>query len=113
MTNHPNRGRTYWINSPRGFQNEYDVGVATTRDAAKTYEDRGYERIKRDQALREMAYRGDAATQSYVSVSVDGVELADASGNLIEADGRTVWDRFELVAALRDGATLKATASDY
>lgn len=113
MTNHPNRGRTYWLNSPRGFANEYTVGVATTREAAKAYEDRGYERINRDQALREMAYGGDAATQAFVGVSVDGLSVPDFDGGLVEADGRSVWDRFELVAAIRAGATLKATPGDY
>ena len=72
MTNHPNRSRTYWYNSPRGFANEYTVGVATTKQHAEQYKAQGWDRIDRDRALREMTYGGDAATQSYASVEIDG-----------------------------------------
>jgi hypothetical protein len=113
MTNHPNRNRTYWQRHPRDFANEYDVGIATTRDAANTYADRGYERIKRDQAIRAITYGGDAATQAFVSVSVDGIGINDANGGLIEADNRSLWDRFEVAAALRGGAKITATPGDY
>lgn len=64
----------YYYDCPRGFRNEYTVGIATTRDAKLLYAARGFERITRNQALRDLTYRGDAATQSYVSVSINGRE---------------------------------------
>ena len=41
MTNHPNRSRTYWFSCPRGFANEYSIGIATTRQARDVYKDWG------------------------------------------------------------------------
>ena len=37
QANHPQRGRTYWYHSPRGFQNEYGVGIAITAEAQDYY----------------------------------------------------------------------------
>jgi hypothetical protein len=96
MANHPNRNRTYWHLSPRGFGNEYTVAIATSREAAQSYEDRGYDRVDRQYALKELTYRGDAATKAYVSA---------------EIDGRQVDDRFELARAIRTGSPLPRTYS--
>ena len=74
MTNHPNRSRTYWYSSPRGFANEYDVGIATTAEKARHYANNGYERINRERALRELSNSGDAATKVYASVTINGSE---------------------------------------
>lgn len=89
MTNHPNRGRTYWYSSTRGFANEYAIGIATTRAGREHYEAAGFERIDRSRALRELTNRGDAATKIYCGVSVDG----DEGGH----------DRFELARDIRAG----------
>jgi hypothetical protein len=61
----------YYFDCPRGFSNEYTVCIATTRDARLLYEAKGYEPITRKQALRNLTYRGDAATQTYVDVLID------------------------------------------
>ncbi len=89
MTNHPNRSRTYWYKSDRGFANEYIVGIASTKEQADQYLTEGYERINRNRALRELTDRGDDATQIYASVSVDG----DAMN----------YDRFDVARAIRTG----------
>lgn len=75
MTNHPNRNRTYWLLCPRGFANEYGVGIATSKASADQYEAEGYERISRDVALRKLTRRGDNATQVYASASIDGRDV--------------------------------------
>lgn len=84
--------KTYWRISPRGFGNEYTIGVATSADMAASYEDRGYERITRDQALRWLVDRGDAATKIYAGV---------------EVDGEGVYDRFEVARAIRANASFE------
>lgn len=91
MANHPNRSRTYWYNPQRGFANEYEIGIATTRESAKDYEARGYQRIDRNRALRELTNRGDAATKIYANVVVDGAEG---------------YDRFDVARALRSGGAI-------
>lgn len=63
---------TYWQRFPRDFANEYEIGVATTAASGEQYKDEGYTRIARDTALRDMSWRGNAATQAYVSVTIDG-----------------------------------------
>jgi hypothetical protein len=88
MTNHPNRSRTYWLLIPRGFANEYTVGIASTQADAEQYEAEGYRRIDRDHALNRMSRRGDNATQLYASVTVDGEQ---------------VYDRFETAREIRTG----------
>jgi hypothetical protein len=76
--NHPNRGRyTYWYNSPRGFQNEYEVGIAITDEAQDYYTSLGFEQIDRKRALRELGNQGDKATKILASVSVDGEDRGD------------------------------------
>ena len=91
MANHPNRRRTYWHLCPRGFANEYTVGIATGPEAAQAYEDRGYVRINRDYALKELTYRGDSATRAYVGAQIDS---------------REVECRFALATAIRTGGSL-------
>ena len=92
MTNHPNRARTYWYNAPRGFANEYDVGIATTAEKARQYAGNGYERISRDRALRELSNKGDAATKVYASVTINGAEINQS--------------RSDVAAALRSGGAI-------
>ena len=74
MTNHPNRSRTYWYISGRGFANEYSIGIATDFANREWYKDQGYQRIDRAKALREMCNRGDAATRIYCGVTINGEE---------------------------------------
>ena len=83
---------TYWLNVPRGFANEYTVGIASTYEARREYRKRGYERIDRKRALKELNNRGDAATQMFVGVSLDASDFPDHI------------DRFELVKIIRDGS---------
>jgi hypothetical protein len=64
--------RTYWIIYPRGFMNEYDVGIATTEAHARQYSAEGYVRITRERALRQMSWGGDNATTVDKSVSING-----------------------------------------
>lgn len=92
MTNHPNRSRTYWYYSPRGFANEYTVGIARTHEAAVLYEMKGFERISREQALRDLTNRGDNATQVFARVTVDYREIS--------------MDRFELARDIKLGRTI-------
>lgn len=63
---------TYWFKSPRGFQNEYSIGIATGPAHAKNYKAEGYDRITRKQALRDLSNQGDDATRIYADVTVDG-----------------------------------------
>ena len=72
MTNHPNRSRTYWLIHERGFQNEYTVGVATTKADAEQYAEEGFRRIDRDYALRLMSRRAENGEQLYAGVTIDG-----------------------------------------
>jgi hypothetical protein len=95
MANHPNRSRTYWYNSPRGFANEYTVGIASSKAHADQYAAWGYERISRDRALRELAYKGDAATKAYASVSVDGDHES--------------YDRHDVARAIRTSEEIRRT----
>jgi len=69
--------KTYWYKSSRGFANEYLIAVATSHDTAKEYAAEGFERISRDEAVRRMRYEGDAATQAFVSVELDGERVED------------------------------------
>jgi hypothetical protein len=64
--------RTYWKRNPRDFHNEYDIGMATTQAAADAYAARGYGRIIRKRALRNLIEPGDAATEYFQSGSVNG-----------------------------------------
>ena len=91
MTNHPNRGRSYWLLHPRNFANEYIVGVATTQENAEQYEAEDFERIDRDAALRLMSRRPGNGEQLYISVTVDG-----------EDDWR--YDRYEIARSIRTGS---------
>lgn len=68
---------TYWIRYPRDFANEYTIGVATTVESARLYQDDGYERIARKRALERMTNRGDSATKVYVGVTLDGRNVMD------------------------------------
>jgi hypothetical protein len=86
---------TYWYKSDRGFANEYDVGIARTAEARAIYREQGYERIDRARALRELTYRGDNATQPFVSVSIDAYHYPDHI------------DRFEAAQCLKTGAPLR------
>lgn len=95
MTNHPNRSRTYWYASERGFANEYTVGIATTKAHADSYAAAGFDRIDRDRALRELTDRGDNATKVYAGVSVDG-------------DSER-YDRFEVARSIRAGNAIRPT----
>ena len=72
QVNHPNRIKTYWYFSPRGFANEYTIAIATTAESREVYAAQSYERIGRDRAVRELSNRGDAATQIYCHVEIDG-----------------------------------------
>lgn len=89
--NHPQRGRTYWYVSHRGFANEYTVGIATDAEHTKYYAAIGYERINRDRAIRELCNRGDEATQVYAQVTIDAV------GG---------YDRFEIARKIAKGEVL-------
>jgi hypothetical protein len=85
---------TYWIKFPRGFDNEFTVAVATDKDHAERYAAEGYERIPRATALRQLRYRGDAATEAYASAEYD----------------RHSVDRWELVEAIITGTPIAASA---
>jgi hypothetical protein len=82
---------TYWKRSPRKFQNEYTVGVATTRADAKRYEDDGYTRVHRSYALRLMSDRGATEARTIVYVTVNG---------------DPAWDRFTMARVIRKGEDL-------
>ena len=67
--------KTYWFHCPRGFGNEYSIGVASDEHNAQVYKAGGYERIRRDQAIHDMIYRGDEATTAHVCVELDGKQV--------------------------------------
>jgi len=91
--NHPNRNkRSYWYLSPRGFANEYTVGIASNLGARAYYRDAGWEHINASRAIRELSNRGDEATKVFCSVCIDGAP-----------DDR---DRFELARSIAKGETL-------
>lgn len=77
--------RTYWFHAPRGFANEYCVGVATDARGRELYRTEGYSRIPRNRALRELCNRGDEATQMFVAAYLNEVPQ----------------DRFELARQIR------------
>ncbi len=91
MTNHPNRSRTYWLSFPRNFANEYDIGIATTKEHAEQYEAEGYERIDRDRALRMLSERPASHEQLYAGATLDG---------------EPVYSRHEIARAIRTGGNL-------
>jgi len=64
--------RTYWLSYPRGFANEYTVGLATTSGAAVEYDGRGHTRIPRPEALVAARRKGNDATEMFVSHEIDG-----------------------------------------
>ncbi len=69
--------KTYWLWFPRDFNNEYSVGVASGKDWATMYKSQGFERIPREKAIRKMRYRGDAITEAFVVVELDGKQVDD------------------------------------
>ena len=71
---------TYWFRSPSNFANQYIIGVATNVSDADSYTAENYQKISRDSALAEMVWRGDAATQAFVSVTLDGADVEDRFG---------------------------------
>jgi len=77
LATHPLRGRTYWYLSPRGFANEYAIGIATNQTDASVYRAEGYQRIDRDRAVRELTNRGDEATEILCHVTLDGEDVRD------------------------------------
>ena len=79
---------TYWGFSPRNFGNEYTIAVANTVADAESYEAEGYTRIDRSPALSRMVWRGDDATDAWVTGEFNGGE---------------VDDRFQFARALRTG----------
>ena len=89
MINHPNRARTYWILHPRKFENEYTIGVATTKADAEQYRAEGFTRIDRSIALGKLSYRPPSHEQVYASVTVDG---------------EARWDCYEVARAIRTGS---------
>ncbi len=50
---------------------------AEANDWAINYKSQGFERIPREQAIRKMRYRGDAITEAFVVVEVDGKQVID------------------------------------
>lgn len=65
----------YFLLCPRGFANEFVVGIATTPEACEHYATNGFEQISRKQALRELSWRGDNATQDFSKVTINGKSI--------------------------------------
>jgi hypothetical protein len=80
--------RSYWYFSPRGFANEYVVGIATSPSEGRNYKQEGFDRIDRDRAIRELRNNG-GVIGVYVTVSIDGSTLGH--------------DRFVVARALKKG----------
>ncbi len=95
MTNHPNRAKSYWFRSPRRFQNEYVIGVATSAADAEQYEAEDFERIDRDVALTRMSRRAGNGETLYVTALVDGEDIEERTCGS--------QDRFMLARLLRRG----------
>ena len=91
--------KTYWYRSSRGFANEYAIGIATSKNHTAAYDGSGWERISRDRAIRELANKGDAATDIYASVQINGVRNSYEHGEF--------FGRFEIARALRAGVPVE------
>jgi hypothetical protein len=65
---------TYWKRHPRNFGNEYEIGIASTKDDADQYEAESFSRIDRDYALRLLSCHAQNGQQLYRSVTVNGYE---------------------------------------
>jgi len=74
---HTSGSHTYWYYSPRGFANEYTIGVCTISYWRDYYLLRGYEQIDHERVLRELLNEGDATTQVFAKVDVDGDRTYD------------------------------------
>ena len=88
--------KAYYLICPRGFANEYTVGIATTSEGRDHYEFHGFERISRAQALRELSNKGDRATQIYAKATIDGERVS--------------VDRFEIAREIKAGGELPLRA---
>lgn len=84
--------RSYWYFSPRGFANEYDIGIACTREDADWYSKHGYGLCTRAWAIHQLRKRDDAATQMFVTVSISTLRVEES--------------RFEIAKALKNGLPL-------
>lgn len=86
-----------YVNHPRRFANEYEIGIATSDGASELYERMGFDRISRDRALSYLTRQDDAATRIYASVSVS-------------VDGAGGVDRFEAARSICAGRPLPRPA---
>jgi len=79
--------RTYWIDFPRDFANEFTVAIATNASQGAIYKRLGFTRIPRERALRELVSRGDAATSIYAAAEIDGnsVDRFETARDLVSA----------------------------
>lgn len=67
--------KSYFILHPRGFANEYDVGIATTPEGLAFYSVGEFEPITRKQAIRELTRKGDNATQNFGIATINGKQV--------------------------------------
>lgn len=67
---------TYYHNAERNFANEYSVGIARNAAEAADFVAAGWERVTRKSAIKLARYRGDDATQAFVSLYVGRTDVS-------------------------------------
>jgi hypothetical protein len=67
---------TFYRLHPRKFQNEYNIGIATTAADADQYEAEGYREVSKDEALHALSMHVDGQ-QYYIGASVNGEGVED------------------------------------
>jgi len=67
MTNHPQRGRSYWVKEASA--NTYMIGIASTAAHAQQYAIQGFARIDRERARRALSKTGEPI---FCTVTIDG-----------------------------------------
>jgi hypothetical protein len=74
--NHPSRNKTYYRHDRRGFANEYSLGIATSKASRQAYEDAGYARQSKADALKDAARpaRNGWGEESFIGYTIDGTE---------------------------------------
>ena len=73
---------TYWHLQPRGFSNEYIVGIADNEADADQYNIEGYRKIERDEALALMSRRAEAGEGLEVDAQLRTAALQTTASDL-------------------------------
>ena len=94
-----NRNTTkYYRNDRRGFANEYTIAIATTQSANARYSNNPkWHRITRVSAIKDISYDGDAVTEAYNGVEVNGDQPIAGNCEIVRAIRNGTVRELELV----------------